>query len=323
MEPLTVDFWNVGQGDAISIVRPDGSWDIIDVGPASDSQLAHYLIQQRSVVIQNLILTHNDNDHIGALTAILEMEQVTIDKVLFLQDSHNPETIPLEKILQKAKDVERLEVPAHQKFQVLDSLDANYRLVLKHPDFKSNQKANIRGQANETSAIICLQYFHQQEEANEDDANWRDMAIWAADNRISIVVGRCDSNVSLLTGPHHGAPQDIHGKVFQENISRLHPRQVVLSFGRMNGYHHPNGNYIKMLTNEGTDVKCLQCARKCCPDERREPVFCGDGLYGMFSPDFNACHGHIRMKVQSDNLIDLAEDAYRVAKLKLTRRLCC
>ena len=316
MEPLTVDFWNVGQGDATSIVRPDGSLDIIDVGPANDSQLAHYLIQQVGVFIRNLILTHNDNDHIGALTAILEMDHVKIDKVYFLQDSHDPETIPLEKILQKAKYVDRLEVSAEKSCHVLDLLDEKYRIVLKYPDFKANQKANIRGLSNDTSAIICLQH------ANED-ANWRDMAIWAADNRISNVAERCDSNASLLVGPHHGAPQDKHGKVFQENISRLHPRQAVLSFGRMNGYQHPNGNYIKLLVEEGAEIKCLQCARRCYPDERKESVFCGDAIYGMYSPDLNACHGHIRMQAQGDQLIDLVEDAYRSAKLNLPRRLCC
>ena len=322
MEPLTVDFWNVGQGDATSIVRPDGSWDVIDVGAANDSQLAHYLMQQKEVFIQNLILTHNDNDHIGALTAILEMEQVKIDKVFFLQDSHAPNSIPLEKIFLKAKRVERLEVSGEKSCHVIDSLDENYRLVLKYPDFKANQKANSRGLSNDTSAIICLQYSNQREDANDDDQNWRDIAIWAADNRISNVADRCDSDASLLTGPHHGAPQDSQEKVFHKNISRLHPRQAILSFGRMNGYQHPNGDYIRMLVEEGAEIKCLQCARKCYPNERKEPVFCGDAIYGMYSPDLNACHGHIRMQAQGDKLIDLAEDAYRVAKLKLTRRLC-
>lgn len=323
MEPLTVDFWNVGQGDASSIIRPDDSWDVIDVGPAQDSQLAQYLMQQRRVSIRNLILTHNDNDHIGALTAILEMVQVTIDNVFFLQDSHDPNIIPLKKILQKAKSVVRLEVPANGSCQLLDSLNANYRLVLKYPDFEANQKANIRRQSNDTSAIICLQYSDCQEAANEDSVNWRDIAVWAADNRISNVTAHCNSDVSLLVGSHHGAPQDISGKSFRENISRFHPKQAVLSFGRINGYQHPNGNYIKMLVEAGTEVKCLQCAKKCYPDERLEPVFSGDAIYGMYSPDSNACHGHIRMHAQADKLVDLLENEYRAAKLKISRRLCC
>ena len=67
---VVVDFWNVGQGDATSIKLPSGELILIDVGP-KNSTLSQWLRSGQRGRIRDIILTHNDADHAGALPEIV------------------------------------------------------------------------------------------------------------------------------------------------------------------------------------------------------------------------------------------------------------
>jgi competence protein ComEC len=69
--PLVIHFINVGQGDSILIMSPDGLMALIDGGSANTGVVA-YLRGQGVKRIDLMIVTHPHEDHIGGLTQVLE-----------------------------------------------------------------------------------------------------------------------------------------------------------------------------------------------------------------------------------------------------------
>lgn len=74
---MLVHFISVGQGDAIAINLPDGKIAIIDTGPEDSvvnftNYLDEYVLSRdKDKVIDYLILTHADNDHVGGTLRVM------------------------------------------------------------------------------------------------------------------------------------------------------------------------------------------------------------------------------------------------------------
>ena len=74
---LKVIFMDVGQGDAILIQTPSGKNILIDTGPSNDlgEKISKYISDSRRV-IDLLVLTHPDLDHIGGTLSVLQEFEV-------------------------------------------------------------------------------------------------------------------------------------------------------------------------------------------------------------------------------------------------------
>ena len=79
----SLDLWmiDVGQGDAIAIRSPAGSWILIDAGPPSEAEIPAQPVVRtlRSLgvsTIDMLVLTHPDSDHIGGVPGLLRSFRV-------------------------------------------------------------------------------------------------------------------------------------------------------------------------------------------------------------------------------------------------------
>jgi competence protein ComEC len=68
---ITVEFLDVGQGDAVLIRSPEGKTALIDAGPPQDGFVG--LLKNRGVKhIDLAVITHHHTDHIGNMAAVLE-----------------------------------------------------------------------------------------------------------------------------------------------------------------------------------------------------------------------------------------------------------
>lgn len=76
MNPLVVHFINVGQGDSILILSPEGMIVLIDGGSASTGVVT-YLRGLGVRKIDLMVATHPHEDHIGGLTQVLETMPVS------------------------------------------------------------------------------------------------------------------------------------------------------------------------------------------------------------------------------------------------------
>jgi competence protein ComEC len=87
--PFYVTFIDVGQGDAILIVSPEGKTVLID-GGSSDSGVLSYLKSIGISRINIMIATHPHEDHIGGLIQVLET--IPVDEVITNGQSHTTST---------------------------------------------------------------------------------------------------------------------------------------------------------------------------------------------------------------------------------------
>lgn len=305
---INVDFWNVGQGNATSIRRPDNSWDVIDVGLA-DTQLCQYFAMpfHSSVRIHALVLTHNDEDHVGGLSTLLNISNLAIEKVFLLKDMHeirkNPDFIKLIRKIGK-NNIYRLEREDDDK--IIDGFD-DYKLVVKNPRVSDNLMAS---KSNDTSGILSLKW------------NDQDVIVWGGDNKIHTIQEHVSPNMPVLFGPHHGGPSDCQLKRFSTEVGALAPRQVVLSFETKNQYGHPCPQYLSALKSSNCQLICTQRCRKC-KSEKYFPLVDGDGFYRMCPPlKGTACHGHVRVIVNGLEVHDELEAEYIANKQNVRNRQC-
>lgn len=313
---MRVDFWNIGQGDASSICweEADGGTehlDLIDIGPAGTTQLSEYFVPRarvRSWQIDNLILTHNDSDHIGGLTWLKgKASEVNVGRVFFLDDwqgkPERKDSLAWFIRMAGAGNALRLEAP------MTIARHGDYSLVLLYPPLQEGFRNGSL--PNNISGVLALK--------------WRDMPLimWGGDNRLKALAGVAPHGPVWLFGPHHGAPQDRDKKSFPSIVSAIGPRNCLLSFGTQNGYGHPSPQYIGALRTANCNITCLQQARQCAAKGDGEGLN-GDGALGMWSPPPPAiqCHGHVRLQITDGQIQDELETEYAEAKAEMGKRLC-
>ncbi len=307
---LTIDLWDVGQGDCSVIRLPNGRLIIIDVGPRG-SPLVDWLNERRvPVEIEAVVLTHNDADHAGALTSIVSEHKRRIGAIWMLLD-RNVRDSQFQKVFRAAVAGEE------QGFYQISQLrsgqtlwmdrSSGTRIHVVYPSFSQNiQAAN----PNESSGVVVLEVEGER------------LLAWPGDLeflKAARVLG--SPGPHTLVGPHHGGPSDYPTKALRrsaptgslrDRMSELRKaaddlglRRVFISVGTGNRYHHPRPGYIRLLSARGTRVVCSQLTN-CCGREAvrgRQHVMTGSALLGLRAPRTGvSCRGAMRMFLKDGQL---------------------
>ncbi len=318
---LSVDFWNVGQGDATSIRLPSGELMLIDVGPRN-STLSQWLRSQPRGPIRDVFLTHNDSDHAGALPELVADPIVDIKRVCMVEDRDKSDPVQsrlfrtvFDYSQRRGFEVGRLECPPGACPSLWSFQNRGLALTLRHPSFKQNVQSRS---PNSTSAILTL------------DMATGTLIAWPGDAKLARTVEVIDSQVSLLLGPHHGAPQDNGKAILDRCIDRLGPNDCLISVGTNNGHSHPKPQYIKTLALAGCRVSCTQMTLHC--DRERvnggQHVMNSSGYLGLPAPGTGVfCRGHVRLAISPEGIeFDRYHDEHRERlekELSRGRRLLC
>ena len=70
---LSVTFLDVGQGDCILLVAPDGKTMLVDAGPVDAFPAIETVLNARGVIALDVVVaTHPHEDHIGSMAAVLD-----------------------------------------------------------------------------------------------------------------------------------------------------------------------------------------------------------------------------------------------------------
>ena len=296
-DDIRVDFWDVGQGDSSSLTLPDGNMIFIDVGPPENGML-YWMANRSSCLIEHLILTHNDLDHVGGLEKMLG-SNVVINNAYLINDDENKRVLRLYKKLKAAgTNIARLECESNKPRVIFQWTD--YVLELRFPNM---QDAINKRSPNEISGIICLRYKD------------KDCIIWGADNKLSTIASHSDASTHTLFGPHHGAPLNFDKEVERDSIHKLSPKLCFISTGH-NGYGHPNREYIRELAQNRCQVMCSQVTKNCCKKlwERGQDINDSMALYGLSQsrrkPKSTTvqCNGHVRGYLDKNGIFSL--DSY-------------
>ncbi len=236
MEVTAID---VGQGDSIFIVGPDGSTMLLDAGgpvggvteaaeatsrfDIGEEVVSPYLWSRRFRRLDVLALSHAHSDHMGGMPAVMRNFR---PRELWV--SIDPNSDAYRALLSEAKDL-GVQV---RHFYAGDQLAwGGTRVTILAPE---TGYSNPREPVNNDSLVMRMQYG-KSSVLLEGDAE-------APSEREMLAHGRVAA-VTLLKVGHHGS----RTSTTQEFLDAAAPKDAVVSVGRGNTFGHPRYEVIERM----------------------------------------------------------------------------
>jgi competence protein ComEC len=246
---LEVNFFDVGQGDAIFIETPQSQQILIDGGP--DSKILEKLGKEmpfwdRSIDL--IILTHPEADHLAGLLEVLK--KYKIENILWtgvVRDT--PEYTEWTKLIKEEKaKIYIAESGEEIKMSNGISMDILYPLAnLENKEFENS---------NDTSVVNRLVFGYDSFLFTGDISQ-------TAEKEIIEKTIYIDSDVLKVC--HHGSRYSSSEEFFK----KVSPELAVISVGKNNSYGHPTQEVLENLNKYG--IKILRT------DEVRDIKIISDG----------------------------------------------
>jgi competence protein ComEC len=221
---LLVEFIDVGQGDSILIETNNKNKILVDTGP--DNRIVEKLSQQfpsADLVIDYLILTHSDSDHIGGAVELLKNFQV---KNIIYNFNIDPNA-GIQKALENQINIEgskKLKVTENSDF-IIDGCMIDF--IWPNTEFNSTDLDD-----NDSSIAFVLSY--------------KDINVFLGGDISSVVEKKLIpviSPVEIMKMNHHGS----NTANISEFLTILSPEVGVITVGKNNHYNLPNKLVLKRL----------------------------------------------------------------------------
>ncbi|MEO5826784.1 MAG: DNA internalization-related competence protein ComEC/Rec2 [Gemmatimonadales bacterium] len=231
---LTLDFLDVGQGDAIAIRTPHGRWVMVDAGPAGGGTdagkrvVVPFLRRHGARRIDVFLLSHAHRDHVGGASALARAIPVRLalePGMTFADDSY------LDWLGTLRERETRWRVARAGEHWTIDGIV--FRVL--HP---ASGWGGSGIDLNEDSIVLEVRYGDFVA-VLAGDAGIPAEAVWAAE-----VAG-----ATVLKVGHHGS----RGATGDVLLSRLHAQAAIISLGR-NRYGHPAPETLARLARAGVPV---------------------------------------------------------------------
>lgn len=220
--PARVAFLNVGQGDAI-LISYGSNQLLIDTGKNSRALLSELgrQIPPWDRTIEMVLLTHPDQDHVGAFPNLMSRYKVGI-----LFSAELPETSAIGRAIRKevdARGIRRIEPRAG--LTLTFAPDMRFETLFPKRDFVPDPK--------NTNASSIVELLHIG----------KDAFLFTGDlPREETVIPPVD--IRVLKVAHHGSKYST-SDLF---LDRMTPEEAVISVGE-NSYGHPSKDVLTRLSN--------------------------------------------------------------------------
>ena len=238
---LRIDFLDVGQGDAALIEFPSGESYVVDAGPktlsydAGEKVVGPFLRRHRISHIDAIVVTHPHSDHLGGVPYLLRNFEVS-EVVDASQRAQSSLYYDYESLIPRLRRV----VAAGAQLAAIH----NIRLYTLHPtcSFLDVDSTDGYDHLNNTSVVFKL-VFGKTSFLFAGDAE-----IPVEEHLDSVYGGFLHSD--LLKAGHHGSSTSSSAD-FLANVA---PKEVVVSVGKFNKFHHPSAKVIKRFKDLGINV---------------------------------------------------------------------
>jgi competence protein ComEC len=231
---LKVNFFDVGQGDAIFIETPTRHQILIDGGPSSKiiEKLAREIpFWDRSIDL--IILTHPEKDHITGLLEVLKRYEV--ENVLWTGIVRD---IPEYKEWLNLIGKEKANVKIAKAGEKISCKNCKWKIEVFYP-FESLEGMEFED-SNNTSIVSKLIF---------GDSSFLFTGDIYKDVEESLTLTSFDLNSKILKVAHHGSKTSSSEKFLEKVL----PEIAVISVGE-NKYGHPNKETLEILEKYGIRV---------------------------------------------------------------------
>jgi competence protein ComEC len=241
--PLSIIFFDVGQGDSVLIETSNNTKILIDTGP--DSRIVEKMATKAKTIdkkIDYVILTHPDMDHIGGMVGLLE--NFEISNVIFNFD-----------LKDQSKYIKGLRQSIeNEKSNIIEGLDTadilidgcDFDFVWPKDDLTSKSSLS----SNDSSVSMKMSY------KGFDLFLGGDISENVEDKIVNEI-----NEIEVMKISHHGSNTS-NSSEFLESLS---PEYAIISVGKNNQYNHPSKRVLGTLeeqkikyfrTDQEGDIEC-------------------------------------------------------------------
>ncbi|HKQ72699.1 MAG TPA: ComEC/Rec2 family competence protein [Blastocatellia bacterium] len=236
---LQVYALDVGQGDSLLIISPDGKSVLIDAGPPQAGDEVVAALKKRNIKSLDLaVATHPHADHIGGMRAVLENVEVKN----FLESGKDYASKEYERLLRviTEKKIKLIEAKKGMKFD----LDSGVRLDTLNPQGDGQWIMKVRSGGsveNANSVVLRLSYGKFSMLFTGDAETETEELMMKSGEPL---------RAQVLKVGHHGSRYATSGK-FLEAVA---PEVAIISCGAGNRYDHPAQATLDRLQSAGAKI---------------------------------------------------------------------
>lgn len=229
---LTVKFLNVGQGDGMIVLFPNGKSLLMDGGPRESSEaVLNGLVELGIQKIDYLICTHPDIDHIGGLLDVIR--SVPVGQVLDSGKGYDTRAY-----LEYIRLIHERNIP----FMIIqEGMSLPFDTHVEVKVLNSGQGKTFN---NNASIVLWMKY-----KACE--------FLFMADAEKKVekrIIKKYHLDVDLIKVAHHGS----YSSTSQKFLEAIQPTYGIISYEKGNPYGHPHQSVLKRLRKN--HVKLFQTA---------------------------------------------------------------
>ena len=237
---LEVNFFDVGQGEAIFIETPSRHQILIDGGSSSVilEKLAKSLpFWDRTVDL--IILTHPEHDHLAGLIEVLKRYKV--ENILWtgvVRDT--AEYKEWQRLIRDEREKEGAQIKIAQSGQLINFGNQSNRYIEVLYPFENLEGQEFKN-SNNTSIVAKLIF-------GENSFLFTGDAYKSVEKKL--VDKKTDLASDVLKVGHHGSKTSS----LEEFIKQVSPEIAVISAGKDNPYHHPHQETLDTLEKYGIKI---------------------------------------------------------------------
>ena len=241
-----IDMLDVGQGDGIYMMTPEGETYLFDGGSSDEKNLAQntlvpFLKSKGVARIDYALVSHTDTDHISGIMELMQGDEITVGAVLLPEALKNCDDANYIKFIKIAQDCN---IPVwHVK---TGDFVGNSQVTVQclHPEISYHTDS-----VNDISAVYRIDYGEFSMLMTGD-------AGMNVENEL--LEKGVLSPVTILKTGHHGS-KSASSEAFLEEIR---PQAALISCGVNNRYHHPSEEVIQRLKKMDIQTKVTaQCGQ--------------------------------------------------------------